>query len=198
MVRSGLRGLKFGAIALSVLAAIEVMVLPWSKTLAADRSELSRLQPFQDNPLGGLPPTARYRTPSELLAEAERMVLLGEIERALAAYEEVQKLNGFFGIGANSWNKLCWYGSLWGHAGDVIHACESAVELAPENINIIDSRGLARALTGDIDGAIDDFTTFVEGAENDFRKVQRQEWIDALKVGENPFTPDVMRLLFIE
>ena len=196
---------KFRAIALSMLAGVGVTFVPWSQTIATDGTispteEIENFDRGQQGEIleGELARTARYRTPTELLAEAERMVLLGEIERALAAYEEVQMLNGFFGIGANSWNKLCWYGSLWGYASDVIDACESAVELAPDNINIIDSRGLARALSGDREGAIEDFTTFVEGAQNDTRKFQRQSWIDALEAGEDPFTPDVLRLLFIE
>lgn len=198
---------KFSAIALSMLAAPGMALVPWSQTLATD-GEISPVEEIQNPdsnrgqrgeiPEGELARTARYRTPTELLAEAERLVLLGEIEQALAAYEEVQMLNGFFGIGANSWNKLCWYGSLWGYASDVLDACESAVALAPDNINIIDSRGLARALSGDREGAIDDFTTFVEGAQNDTRKFQRQSWIDALEAGEDPFTADVLRLLFIE
>jgi tetratricopeptide (TPR) repeat protein len=141
---------------------------------------------------------ARYRTFAALLAEGEQRVLVGDIEQAIALYTEAQTLNSFLTIGVNSWNKLCWYGSLWGYADRVLKACDTAVSLAPENINIIDSRGLAKALAGDTTGAIADFTTFVEGAGDDIRKFQRQDWIDALKKGENPFTPEVLRLLFVE
>lgn len=141
---------------------------------------------------------ARYRTFAELLAEGEKRILLGEIEEAIALYTEAQTLSSFFEIGANSWNKLCWYGSLWGYAERVLEACDTAVSLAPDNINIIDSRGLARALAGDTSGAISDFSTFVEGAGDDIRKFQRQDWIDVLETGENPFTPEVLRLLFVE
>jgi tetratricopeptide (TPR) repeat protein len=141
---------------------------------------------------------ARYRTFAELLAEGEQQVVVGNIEQAIALYTEAQTLSSFLEIGANSWNKLCWYGSLWGYADRVLDACETAVSLAPNNINIIDSRGVARALVGDTTGAIEDFTTFVEGAGDDIRKFQRQDWIDALKKGVNPFTPEVLRLLFVE
>ncbi|MBE9041051.1 hypothetical protein IQ235_09695 [Oscillatoriales cyanobacterium LEGE 11467] len=197
-VRANCLAKQLSAIAMSMSIGMGLAMVPGQSALSTDGMTRPPEYPQPKIVEGELVRTARYRTPSELLAEAERMVLLGDIERAIAAYEEVQILNGFFGIGANSWNKLCWYGSLWGYAGDVIHACESAVDLAPDNINIIDSRGLARALSGDREGAISDFTTFVEGAQNDTRKFQRQEWIDALKEGENPFTPDVVRLLFIE
>ncbi|MEO1067611.1 MAG: tetratricopeptide repeat protein [Cyanobacteria bacterium J06638_6] len=71
-------------------------------------------------------------------------------------------------------------------------ACEKAVALAPEHGGIIDSRGLARALTGDTQGAIADFQAFVEWTNNEDSKAQRQEWIEALKQGENPFTPELL------
>ena len=54
--------------------------------------------------------------------------------------------------------------------------------------SIIDSRGLARALTGDIEGAIADFQVYVNWTSNEERKAQRQEWIKAFQAGENPFT----------
>jgi hypothetical protein len=46
-----------------------------------------------------------------------------------------------------SWNNLCRYGSLNGSAKEVMFACEKAVNLAPNNVYIRDSRGIARALT---------------------------------------------------
>jgi regulator of sirC expression with transglutaminase-like and TPR domain len=38
-------------------------------------------------------------------------------------------------------------------------ACERAVALAPDDGQIRDSRGLARAMTGNIEGAIEDFSS---------------------------------------
>ncbi len=141
---------------------------------------------------------ARHRTAAELLAEAQDLVLQGQIEPAISLFNEARVVNPFFQIGANAWNQLCWYGSLRGHAADVLEACDTAVSLAPDNMNILDSRGVARALTGDTVGAIDDFKVFVEQTDDEVRKFQRQAWIDALKNGENPFTPEVLRLLFLE
>ena len=74
-------------------------------------------------------------------------------------------------------------------------ACEKAVALSPDEDYIIDSRGLARALTGDIEGAIADFQVFVEWTSNEERKAQRQEWIKALQAGENPFTDELLKEL---
>ncbi|WP_306558131.1 tetratricopeptide repeat protein [Nostoc sp. 'Peltigera malacea cyanobiont' DB3992] len=71
---------------------------------------------------------------------------------------------------ANSWNTLCWGGSLQKQAADVLPACDKAVALAPEDSRIRDSRGLARALTGDTQGAIEDFEAYIAQAQNKDRK----------------------------
>ncbi len=144
------------------------------------------------------PLNARRADPAELLSEAERWVLRGEVMRAISAYSEVETLNAFFKIGAGSWNRLCWYGALWGYAEDVLDACEKAVNLAPDNYEILDSRGLARALTGDFEGAIEDFEVFAESTEDERRRVQRREWVEMLRRGENPFTEETLQLLFFD
>ena len=93
------------------------------------------------------------------------------------------------------WNALCWEGALAGYAAKVMFACQQAVGLAPDQGGIIDSRGLARALTGDTQGAIADFQAFVEWTSSEEQKAQRQGWIEALERGENPFTPEVLEAL---
>src|SRR5437868_15137635 len=79
-----------------------------------------------------------------------------------------------------------------------MEACETAVALEPENGKFRDSRGLARALTGNIAGAIEDFQAFVDWTDNEEQKLQRQHWIDALRTGENPFTEEEIESLFNE
>jgi O-acetyl-ADP-ribose deacetylase (regulator of RNase III) len=122
----------------------------------------------------------------------------GDIEKAVAAYAEAQKLDPTIEIPANVGNNLCWWGSLWGHAADVIDACETAVALEPENGKFRDSRGLARSLTGNIAGAIEDFHAFVDWTDNEEKRLQRQRWIDALRAGDNPFTEEEIESLFNE
>lgn len=116
----------------------------------------------------------------------------GDIVEAVAAYEMVETPDAPITITAFDWNQLCWNGSLWDHAADVMTACERAVALAPEAGGIRDSRGLARALTGDFQGAIEDFEAFVASGANDALRAQRLDWIDALRAGEDPFTPEVL------
>jgi PleD family two-component response regulator len=77
-------------------------------------------------------------------------------------------------------------------------ACETAVVLEPENGMFRDSRGLARALTGNMAGAIEDFQAFVDWTDNEHKRLQRQRWLDALRAGENPFTAEEIESLFNE
>lgn len=111
-------------------------------------------------------------------------------------------------ISARSWSALCWYGSLYGYAPKVLYAGNKAVELDPEYS--YDSRGLARALTGDMAGAIADFQAHIRWIDNivdnnvqnnedisDCRrtalielKLQRQKWIQFLQVGKQPLTSE--------
>jgi WD40 repeat protein len=76
--------------------------------------------------------------------------------------------------------------------------CNRAVELEPENGECHDARGLARALTGDYRGAIEDFEFYIEWAR-DKRPERllswRQEWIGELKAGRNPFDAATLEAL---
>jgi WD40 repeat protein len=97
---------------------------------------------------------------------------------------------------AVQYNSACWRGSLEGRASDpaVRFACERAVVLTGGSmIDYVDSRGLNRALNGDMAGAIDDFRKVVE--DPDFKPntgVSRKPWLDELLKGRNPITPAVL------
>ncbi len=127
--------------------------------------------------------------------KAERSVAEGnsrlqekKFKEALAAYTAALKFDPKVEITADSWNRLCRDGSLQKQAADVLPACDKAVALAPEDGNIRDSRGLARALTGDTQGAITDFEAYIAQTEDKDRKAQRQRWVKDLQAGKNPFT----------
>ncbi|MFM6206215.1 MAG: hypothetical protein ACKPEZ_12540, partial [Planktothrix sp.] len=116
-------------------------------------------------------------------------------EEALLAYNQAQELDPNLKISASDWNKLCWDGSVNQEADKVISACNKAVELDPKNGWIRSSRGLARALTNDFKGAIEDFEVFVKSAGNAEEKKQRERWIESLKKGKNPFTDEELEKL---
>jgi hypothetical protein len=106
-------------------------------------------------------------------------------------------------------NIVCWFGSVHRFATLVMPACEKAVASAPDIMTksmYQDSRGLARALTGNAAGAIEDFTTALESIKAnkllgvfDAAYLQRREnWIAALKEGRNPFDDELLRSLRVE
>jgi regulator of sirC expression with transglutaminase-like and TPR domain len=67
--------------------------------------------------------------------------------------------------------------------------------LKPNDSYIQSIRGLARALTGDYQGAIDDFQILVDTIKNEEEKARFEGWIETLKKGENPFTSEVLEKL---
>ena len=114
------------------------------------------------------------------LNEGKQLANQGKIPEAIAAYTEAEKLDPTL-ISAEEWNHLCWEGSVFGHAAQVLDTCEKAVALDPSNKGIQDSRGLARALTGKAEGAIKDFQAYGQVTDKADRKSQRQRWINALE-----------------
>ena len=79
-------------------------------------------------------------------------------------------------------------------------ACDRAVQLSGQSGWFRDSRGLARALSGDVAGAIDDFQAFVtwchDNMIDDAQCAQREGVVAALEQGQNPFdaaTLDALR-----
>ena len=77
--------------------------------------------------------------------------------------------------------------------------CDKAVESAPSDktkASYLDSRGIARALTGNTRGAIDDFKYYVDNSEDDGESLEtRKQWIEMLDKGEDPFTDEVLEEL---
>jgi tetratricopeptide (TPR) repeat protein len=111
----------------------------------------------------------------------------GHYEQAMAEYTKATELDPEF---AAAYNSLCWTGSLFGQATEVKEACERGVELDPDNGAYRDSRGLARALTGDYAGAIEDFRFFVtwsKSAGYETMASKREAWIAELEAQRNPF-----------
>jgi tetratricopeptide (TPR) repeat protein len=134
-----------------------------------------------------------------LFDSGARLAFQGEIEEAIERYETAVNLAPDFRTPVGTLNAYCWFGSLYGHASEVLPYCDEAIQAAPEAFAVRDSRGLARALTGDFAGAIEDFQFFVEraaGAGYSAQTIQqRRGWIVDLKAGRDPFTPELLEQL---
>lgn len=134
-----------------------------------------------------------------LVDRGEELAEIGNIKAAITQFQEALQLDPSFPIKRHSWNTLCWFGSLSGHATDVMDACERAVDLAPSSGFIRNNRGLARALTGDYAGAIEDFEFYVEWLKENGQyerdRSQREAWIPELEAGRNPFDAETLDML---
>jgi len=132
-----------------------------------------------------------------LLDRAKQLVRQDKVGEAIPAYLEAviaygraQGLDPDGSIRAEAWNDLCWESVRRRHAAEVMEVCERAVRLAeqlkPGSWNSRDSRGVARALTGDTNGAIEDFQFYIDHTTDGEKKLQRQEWVNALRAGKKP------------
>lgn len=122
---------------------------------------------------------------------------LARAREPLAAWDTVQAMRAIdpeMELDGGTFNLICWYGSLAGHAARVLPACEDAVAEDSTVASWRNSRGLARALTGDTAGAIADFQYYVDNAKGPGTG-QRARWIEQLRQGVNPFTPELLQSL---
>jgi WD40 repeat protein len=141
---------------------------------------------------------------AKLQAEADELLKVNQPDRAFTKLQEALKLNPELYIFDETWNSICWRGSLNGQAAIVLSACNEAVNGNSDNGERRDSRGLARALTGDNQGAIEDFQIYIQWLDRTkpeyaaTRKAQRQSWIDDLRAGKSAsaiFTKEVLEKL---
>jgi tetratricopeptide (TPR) repeat protein len=114
----------------------------------------------------------------------------GRIPEAVAAYEKALELDPALSPSAAVWSVLCQSGFL-GHPAAVLEACDRGVALAPGYPGLQNARGVARALTGDLEGASADLEAHLDTPWIVDRG-RRQEWIGALERGDNPFAPEVL------
>jgi WD40 repeat protein len=127
--------------------------------------------------------------PSVLVTRAEAALQAGHADQAASAFEEAAKLAVSIGNPVFD-NHVCRNGSLDGFAKQVMIACDGAVELAPDDGRYHDSRGLARAFSGDRSGAAADFRAFVRWSQASYAYEpagrMREAWITELEAGRDP------------
>ena len=171
-----------------VAGGLQAAVDDFVKTLPLDPALASELE------------TSLKTFPLEDLArDTAQRVDTGAVDPAVEMYQALNALGATERVSAQTWNEICWFGSLWGQAQDVMNICELAVSEDPSNGGIRDSRGLALVLTGKTDEAIQDFQALVDWCKqngcSDTLVSQREEWIAALKNGQNPFNEQLLQSL---
>jgi hypothetical protein len=98
-------------------------------------------------------------------------------------------------------NDVCWFGSVDRFADVVLPAGDREVEVADEDLKAFyrDTRGLARALAGKKQEAIEDFRAFIAWAEShklyEDNVSMRKEWIKEMEDNKDPFTDETLRKL---
>jgi hypothetical protein len=137
-----------------------------------------------------------------LIDTAADLAATGDITGALELRRQALADGSAAEIPAVSWNLLCLAGSRGGRPGDTLDACQQAVDQMPERGTYRASRGIARALIGDSRGAIEDLQAYLAwarqvGVSADVIE-QREGWIAALLVGENPFDAITLESLLNE
>lgn len=137
--------------------------------------------------------------PDDAFAYLYRATTYAQLSDYIHAKPDFEKAIQIDPLNTSALNNYCWFGSLLGDAENVLTICEKAVELEPENPYFRDSRGLAYALTGNYDAAIQDFLYYVSvSAEYSFYPADvadRVRWIESLSQDINPFTVEELKRL---
>jgi WD40 repeat protein len=174
-------------------------VVQWGKDLAAAGDikagigVLQRARALDSNLDFDPEREARHAAAQSLARQGQAASGEGNISEALDLYARALEVGVDSDVSPESWNSLCWSGSLNGFAQAVMHACGNAVKLASDEEKPFfqDSRGVARALTGDSKGAMEDFESFATWThghpEYGAHGQRREEWIRQLARGVNPF-----------
>lgn len=119
----------------------------------------------------------------EVCDDARELSADGCLENAcdlLSAYEQ-----GGGAIPAQVWAEVARLGAFTGQWRLAIEVAETAVQRDPDP-EIIDTRGVVRALAGDLTGARSDFTEFVKQMKEEGRGMRgRDRWIRAIDAGED-------------
>lgn len=131
----------------------------------------------------------------QLFNNASDDVESGDISSALNSLNTIERIApNQITPGSIGWVTVCYSAGLNGGASHegILPRCNEVVNTSTGDNLILahDSRGLIRAMTGDFEGAIEDFSFFVEQVNDPSLRQRRQRWIDELQQNRYPFTEE--------
>ena len=151
--------------------------------------------------------TPRFKA-AVVLSQGIDWVLQGNVLEAIQAYREAQTIDTGLEIDSDVWDLLCWAGVLYNQAEEIRYVSDKATHSNSDWPIYFDTRGLVKALTGDLQGAIEDFESVLRTMDDNTiyksayktlglagDRQQRQEWLEALRLEQNPFTPEELEEL---
>ena len=109
-----------------------------------------------------------------------------DLPSALDLFDKARALDAKERINSYSANELCWRALQRGYAKRALRVCNAVVADDADNWMARDSRGVARLLTGNTAGAIEDFEFYVKKSDREDSVKQRKRWIARLKSGWRP------------
>jgi WD40 repeat protein len=139
-----------------------------------------------------------------LIAEAGDLAKAGRVQDGIQVLERLESQLTSRAVGGVAWNNLCWQAALQRQASLGLVACERALKQASgdDRAQVHDSRGVNRALLGDLAGAIADFETFIAALKTNPLLTdavsKREAWVAALRQGRNPFDEATLAALKTE
>jgi len=126
-------------------------------------------------------------------ANSWRWARQGRIAESVAELQRAMALDSTLTLWPDVMQIVCWNGSFAGQAAAVLAVCDHAVNRSTPDDDYFESahtaRAVARALTGNLDGAAADLE--VNEARQD-ESGSYGRWLATLHQGRNPFTPVVL------
>jgi tetratricopeptide (TPR) repeat protein len=123
---------------------------------------------------------------NDRLSHAYQTEKYQELLGALDRFKQARKLDPKARVNAMRANELCWAAVKHNYAKQALEVCDAAVQSDADSWMARDSRGVARVLVGDTNGAIGDFEFYVQKSDRTDSVEQRKRWIANLKSGWRP------------